>query len=110
MKNENGIKNGNGNEHFFYFTADDPIRKGNFLIFTSEKYKLTEQEVLNLLKVIFVDRRYVAVGRRLFDAYQFFGKGKYSEKELNEKLEKIGIQKTKNDRQFTNSRQKDKRI
>jgi hypothetical protein len=97
-------------ERFFYITTDDP-KENKFLIFSSDKFKLTNQELLNLIKVCLKERRAVDIGRRLFDAWEFIAKEIYSEKEIGEQLARIGMeQKKKNGTEFIKSKSKDKKI
>jgi len=97
-------------ERFFYITTDDP-KENKFLIFSSERYRLTNQEVLNLIKVCLKERRAVEIGRKLFDAWEFVAKIVYSEKEIGEQLTRIGIeQKKKNGTEFVKSRNKDRKV
>lgn len=77
-------------EHEFYFAVKDT--KGKFTIYTSEKFKLSEIDVINLIKLCYVDRRSKSIGEKALEMYKDSTETIFLKKEQAiEKLKKIGI-------------------
>jgi hypothetical protein len=75
---------------FFYLATDDFERGGKgFLVYATDKFKLTEFDVINLIKTLVVDRRGVSIGRKIMQVYQ--DATGYSQKAI-EKLKQIGLE------------------
>jgi hypothetical protein len=76
---------------FFYLAIDDIERGGNgFLVYATEKFKLTEFDIINIIKTLVVDRRgSVNAGRKIMRVYQ--DATGYSQKAI-EKLKQIGVE------------------
>jgi hypothetical protein len=97
-------KNGNGKagETFFLAIRDKKKKKGNFIVYTSEEYLITEQEIIDLIKILYVNRRAVSLGRKVMAMY--FDCTDYSP-QTYENLAKIGIVMRQNEPEVTtNSR------
>jgi hypothetical protein len=70
-------------EHnFFIATGED----NDYLIYSSETYRMTEIEFLNLIKICFVEARSKSIGKRLIAIYKD-NKGS----KAVEKLKLIGV-------------------
>lgn len=68
-------------------------RNGEFVIYTSERFKLTEIELLNLIKINFVQGRSKAIGRKFLRVYRDCTRNR---KEVTEKkLKMIGVRNDK---------------
>lgn len=52
---------------FFITTIDE---KGRYVIYESEKFRLSEIDLINLIKICNIERRSVLIGNKLLDAYR----------------------------------------
>lgn len=73
----------------FFVAVEDEERGFGHLIYKSKRFKLSELELINLIRILFVDRRNVGVGRKLLDIYN--DATGYSQKTI-EKLKRIGLE------------------
>jgi hypothetical protein len=73
-------------EKYYYIAIDDEERGFGHLIY--EKFKISEIEMIKLIKILYVDRRFVSVGKKLLDVYN--DSTGYTDLTL-EKLKQIGI-------------------
>lgn len=69
---------------FYIATTDD---NGDDVIYSSQAYKMSELEMLNLIKICLVEQRNKSLGRKLLYAY----KDAIEEKEAIKRLNMIGI-------------------
>lgn len=77
-------------EQEFYFAVKDA--KGKFIVYTSEKFKLSEIDIINLIKLCYVDRRSKSIGEKTLEMYKDSTETIFLKKEQAiEKLKKIGI-------------------
>ncbi|CAK0770796.1 hypothetical protein CCP3SC1AL1_520014 [Gammaproteobacteria bacterium] len=85
----------NGKEELLFFLAiKDKKKKGNFVVYTSEQYRLTEQDLIDIIKILYVNRRAVSLGRKIMSAY--FDSTDYSPTTY-ENLSKIGVEMKKDE-------------
>jgi len=54
-------------EHNFYIATG---KDNDYLIYSSETYRLTEIEFLNLIKICFIEARSNSIGKRLIAIYK----------------------------------------
>jgi len=71
---------------FFLTTIDE---KGSFLIYTSEIFKLSEFDILNLIKICMIEARSKAIGKKLLEVYK--DSTEYKKNITKERLKKLGI-------------------
>lgn len=71
---------------FFLTTIDE---KGSFLIYTSDVFKLSEFDVLNLIKICMIEARSKAIGKKLLEVYK--DSTEYKKSITKERLKKLGI-------------------
>lgn len=72
----------------FYLATQE---KGEFTIFTSDIYKFTEIDVLNMIKICLIDRRSKLLGDKILKIYE----DSVNEKTAIERLKGIGINNEK---------------
>lgn len=58
---------GEKDKEFFLATRD---KIGDYLIYSSEAYSLSEVDLINLIKICLVERRSIAIGRKLVEVYR----------------------------------------
>lgn len=81
--------NKNEKEHEYYLTIQD--KRGKFVTYCSDKFKLTELDIINLLKLCYVDRRSKTIGEKVLAVY-IDSMEIFDDKDTAiEKLNKIGI-------------------
>jgi hypothetical protein len=80
-KNENG--------KYYYISIDDEERGFGHLIYKNEKFRISEIDMINLIRILLVERRNVTLGRKILDVYN--DSTGYSEQTL-EKLKQIGLE------------------
>lgn len=77
-------------KEYYISTKDDD---GDFLIYQSEAYKLTEIDLINLIKITLIEARSKAIGRKLLEVYR---DSTHERKEVTEKrLDLIGVKNGK---------------
>lgn len=67
LKKMNGKEKSIVNKEFFITTIDDD---GKEWVYSSEKFKLTELDFLNLIKMCYVHKRSISVGEKLIAIYR----------------------------------------
>ena len=87
-------KNNEKNEMLFFLAIRDKKKKGNFIVYTSEAYKLTEQDLIDIIKILYVNKRAVILGRKIMSVY--FDCTDYSPTTY-ENLAKIGVEMKKDE-------------
>jgi hypothetical protein len=65
--NKNLINEEEMDKTFFLATIDD---EGEFLIYGSEPFKLTEIDLINLIKVCLIEARNKTIGRKILAVYR----------------------------------------
>lgn len=73
-------------KNFFIATTDE---KNDLMVYESEAYKLSEIEILTLIKICLVERRSTTIGKKILDAYR--DSTKHREAVTEAKLKSIGI-------------------
>lgn len=74
-------------EKEYYIATTDNL--GNDIIYVSEIFKLTEFEILNLIKICLIDKRSKVIGEKILEVYR---DSTYHKKEIAiKKLNMIGI-------------------
>jgi hypothetical protein len=77
-------------EEYEYFIATRD-KKGEFLVYCSDNFKLSEIDLINLIKICIIEERSKMIGRKILAVYR---DSTSSRGELtNDRLSKIGIQK-----------------
>lgn len=92
--------NGNGNKQIreenkeYYLSTKD---KNGYtdLIYSSEAYKFSEIEILNLIRLCIVDRRHIGIGNKLLLIYKDSTLHRIDL--TSERLKKIGIKESNNE-------------
>jgi hypothetical protein len=87
-------KSNGKNEMLFFLAIRDKKKKGNFVVYTSEEYKLTEQDLIDIIKILYVNKRAVTLGRKIMAVY--FDCTDYSPATY-ENLAKIGVEMKKDE-------------
>ena len=86
MKNLKMKENGDLDKEFFISTKDE---KGAFLIYGSELFKLSEIDLIKLIKICLIEARNKTIGRKILAVYRdSTEKRKHI---TNQRLELIGI-------------------
>lgn len=81
-------ENGNGKIRFYYFCTHDKKENMN-VIYKSEAYRLSEYDILDLIKALVVNKRLLGVGRKILSMYQ--DSEDYSLESYN-KLKEAGVE------------------
>lgn len=71
----------------YYLTTKE---KSYDVIYKSEPFKLTELEIINLIKICFVQKRAVGTGKKILAVYK--DSTSHKEEKVKEILKKIGIE------------------
>jgi len=87
-------------EQNFYIATRD--RKGDFLIYSSDKYKLSEIDLINLIKILIIERRSQKIGERVLDIYR--DSTIHKKDEVQQKLSLIGIKDNGDNRPVSSKR------
>jgi hypothetical protein len=74
---------------YYYIAIDDEERGFGHLIYKNEKFRITEMEMIKLIKILLVDRRFVSLGQKMLDVFN--DSTGYSEQTL-QKLKEIGLE------------------
>lgn len=78
-------------EDYEYYLAIEK-NKNNYLIYTSEPFKLSEIDLINLIKICLIEARSKIIGRKLIKIYKDSTQEKEERKNLTrERLALIGI-------------------
>jgi len=73
-------------KEYFILTKDE---KGGWVSYQSEKFRLNEDDMVNLIRVCLIERRFISCGNRLLEIYK--DSTNYRIGLTIEKLKKIGI-------------------
>lgn len=76
-------------EQEYYFAIRDHEKKSGFIIYASEGFRLSEIDIINLIKILLIERRSRDIGRRILAMYK--DANEHRLEETIEKLKKIGI-------------------
>lgn len=57
-----------GEEKFFFIAVRDK-KKGGFTVYTSSSYRFEEQDLLDMIKALYVNKRGISVGRKIMSVY-----------------------------------------
>lgn len=77
------------NVKYYYIAIDDEERGFGHLIYKNEKFRISEVDMINLIRILLVERRNVTLGRKILDVYN--DSTGYSEQTL-QKLKEIGLE------------------
>lgn len=61
------MKEAEENKEYYVATRNE---KGEFLIYASETFKLSEIELINLIKICLVEQRSKSIGKKILSAYR----------------------------------------
>ena len=88
MANKN---NENQGENFqeFYIATKSPKFKGDFVIYESQPFKLSEIELLGLIKICIIEARSKSIGKKLIAIYE--DSTDYRQELTKKRLKLIGI-------------------
>ena len=91
MVKNNGEKKEKDKEYFLS-TKDE---NGDFLIYQSETYKISEIDLINLIKICLIESRSKAIGNKLLEVYR---DSTHKRKEITQqRLNIIGVKDVKKD-------------
>lgn len=71
-------------EKEFYFSI---LNGREYLIYSSDIYKLTELDIINLIKILLIEKRSISIGKRVLSMYRDASDNEESQR----KLKLIGI-------------------
>lgn len=80
------MSNGKEDKEYCISTTDEI---GDFLIYSSEAFKLSEIDFINLIKICLIEARSKAIGKKLLEVYR--DSTKYREDITKQRLNLIGI-------------------
>ena len=75
-------------EKEYYLSTLD--KRGDLNVYESDKFKLSEFDVINLIKICLIERRNQEIGKKILEVLR--DSTEYKEEEVKEKLKKIGIE------------------
>ncbi len=75
-------------EKEYYLSTLD--KRGDLLVYESDKFRLSEFDIINLIKICLIERRNILIGKKILEVYR--DSTEYKEEEVIEKLKKIGIE------------------
>lgn len=55
------------NKEYYFATKDE---KSDFLVYTSDQFKLSEIDLINLIKICLIEARSKAIGKKLLEVYR----------------------------------------
>ena len=70
-------------KEYFLSTLDE---RGDLLVYQSDKFKLSEFDIINLVKICLIERRNILIGKKILDVYR--DSTDFKEEEVREKLKK----------------------
>lgn len=73
----------------FFIATYDEKKPNEFIVYCSESFKMSEIDLINLIKICMIEARNKTVGRKLLEAYRDSTNGRIAITE--ERLKKIGI-------------------
>lgn len=80
------MANGKEDKDYFISTTDEI---GDYVIYSSEAFKLSEIDLINLIKICLIEARSKAIGRRLLEVYR--DSTKHREDLTERRLNLIGV-------------------
>jgi len=86
------MKNKFEKENEYYLSTLD--ERGDYLVYESEKFKLSEFDIINLIKICLIERRNQSIGKKILDIFR--DSTEHQKEITNEKLKKIGIENVQN--------------
>lgn len=90
--------NGNGKIRYYFFCTYDKKKDEN-VIYRSEAYRLSEYDIIDLIKALVVNKRLLGVGRKIQAMYldsEDYSLESYNKlKEAGVELERVRIEKIK---------------
>lgn len=89
MMKKNNIITNNDEKEYFISTKN----KNDFLIYASESFKLSEIDLINLIKICLIESRNKTIGRKILSVY--YDSTKEREHLTKERLRMIGINEEK---------------
>lgn len=78
--------NNDEDKEYYVATRDEA---GELLVYCSEAYKLSEIDLINLIKICLIEERSKSIGRRILSAYR--DSNSYRKDIIHKRLELIGI-------------------
>jgi hypothetical protein len=93
---KNDAKKSNEIPLFFFLSRKKDKNSEEYIIYGTERYRLTEYDLLSMIKILLVDRRLIGVGRKLLwvyeDTHEYSEKAYRRLKEIGLKVDKEGVQ------------------
>lgn len=83
----------NNNDNMFeeFYLAVKIKNKNDYIVYTSDSFKLSEIDIINLIKICILEARSKIIGRKILSFYE---DSTSSRKEITEeRLKKIGLQR-----------------
>jgi hypothetical protein len=81
-----GIKGNEENKEYFFSTRNE---KNEYLVYASDSFKLSEIDLINLIKICLIEARSKAIGKRILAVYR--DSTEHRIKITQQRLELIGI-------------------
>lgn len=78
-------------EKFYYIATKND--KGKYLVYETESFRLSEIDIINLIKICIIEARSKAIGRKILNIYR--DSSETNMKEAEKKLNMIGINNEK---------------
>ena len=82
-----------GDKEYYISTKDD---NGKFVVYESESFRLSEIDLINLIKICIIESRSKSIGRRLLGAYRDSTENRKTITE--QRLNLIGIKENGNEK------------
>lgn len=86
MINKEEQKEQEEDKSYFLSTKDE---KGDFLIYQSDMFRLSEIDVINLIKICLIEIRSKSIGKKILAVYR--DSNEHRKNEINLRLQQIGI-------------------
>ena len=75
-------------EKEYYLSTVD--KRGDLNVYESDKFKLSEIDIINLIKICLIERRNILIGKKILEVLR--DSTEFKKDEVKEKLKKIGIE------------------
>ena len=75
-------------EKEYYLSTLD--KRGDLLVYESDRFKFSEFDIINLIKICLIERRNQEIGKKILEVLR--DSTEYKKEEVKEKLKKIGIE------------------
>lgn len=72
---------------FYYISIKDEF--GNYVSYVSEKFRISELEIINLIRLLFTERRSRILGLKILEIYR--DANEHRKSEIFETLKKLGV-------------------